>query len=103
MATRKTIRGRQGGNVVVLGAAAGVLPLDELGRRALRGGVPELVVADDELTRWLGGARPCRDPAPPARAPADVPARESDPPRAAPAPARMRPCDGSPGSATPPS
>ena len=84
MATRKTIRGRQGGNVVVLAAAEGVLPLAELGRRALRGGVPELVVAGEQLTGWLGGTRPYRDPPPPAAE-------------------RMAACDGSPGSATPPS
>jgi spermidine synthase len=98
MATRKTIRGRQGGNVVVFGAAAGVLPLEELGRRALRGGVPELVVGGEELTRWLGGARALRDPEPAAAAtPAAGPSRDAS------APARMSGCDGSPGSDTRPS
>lgn len=105
IATRKTIRGRQGGNVVVLAAAAGVLPLAELGRRALRGGVPELVISDAELTRWLGGARPFRDPAPP---PAPGPQPTGATPaaggsRVEPAAGRMGACDESPGSATPPS
>jgi spermidine synthase len=76
VATRKVVRGRQGGNVVVLGAAGRALPLAEIGRRALRGGVPELVVGGAELTQWLGGAKAWKDPVP---------------------------CDASPGSGTPPS
>jgi spermidine synthase len=93
VATRKVLRGRQGGNVVVLGAAGRALPLAEIGRRALRGGVPELVVGGAELAQWLGGAKPRRDPPPPA-APAAP---------AAPAPEKLQRCDASPGSGTPPS
>ncbi|HST42491.1 MAG TPA: fused MFS/spermidine synthase [Conexibacter sp.] len=76
VATRKVVRGRQGGNVVVLGAVGRSLPLAELGRRALRGGVPELTVGGQELVQWLGGAKPWKDPVP---------------------------CDASPGTDTPPS
>ncbi|MBB4664920.1 spermidine synthase [Conexibacter arvalis] len=68
VATRKVVRGRQGGNVVVLGAP-GRLPLRELSRRALAGPVPELVVGGDELTAWLGGAKPLHDPPADAMAP----------------------------------
>jgi len=66
VATRKVVRGRQGGNVVVLGASqASSLPLQELSRRALAGPVPELVVGGEAFTAWLGGARPIHDdPAP---------------------------------------
>ncbi|HEY4279970.1 MAG TPA: fused MFS/spermidine synthase [Conexibacter sp.] len=78
VASRKVVRGRQGGNVVVLGAAdAATLPLKELSRRALAGPVPELVVGGEGFAAWLGGARPIHD----------------DPP----------PCGASPGSDTPPS
>jgi len=72
VATRKVVRGRQGGNVVVLASAA-PLPLAELTRRALAGPVPELVVGEGQLTTWLGGARPAHDPpAPEVPAPAAV-------------------------------
>lgn len=83
VATRKVVRGRQGGNVVVLGAAA-PLPLRELSRRALAGPVPELVLGGEELVRWLGGAKPLHDP-------------PSAPP------GKLAGCDASPGSVTPPS
>ncbi|MDO8210879.1 spermidine synthase [Conexibacter sp. CPCC 206217] len=89
VATRKVIRGRQGGNIVVLASAGGPLPLAELSRRALRGGVPELVVSGEELTRWLGGARALRDPVAPAQEapPADgPPAASTARPPAAPVP-----------------
>lgn len=62
VATRKVVRGRQGGNVVILAAAsAAALPHAELTRRALRSPVPELLLGGEELTSWLGGARPARD------------------------------------------
>lgn len=65
VATRKVVRGRQGGNVVVLAAtSAAALPCAELARRALRGPVPELLVSGEELTKWLGGACPAHDPPP---------------------------------------
>lgn len=62
VATRKVVRGRQGGNVVVIGSAA-PLPLRDLSRRALAGQVPELLVGGEELASWLGGAKPLHDPA----------------------------------------
>lgn len=61
VATRKVVRGRQGGNVVVVASPA-PLPLRALSRRALAGPVPELVVGGEELTTWLGGAKPLHDP-----------------------------------------
>lgn len=65
VATRKVVRGRQGGNVVVVATPRpGTLPLDALRRRALRAPVPELLVGGDTLREWLGGARPVRDPQP---------------------------------------
>lgn len=98
VATRKVVRGRQGGNVVVLAAAA-PLPLRELGRRALAGPVPELVLGGEELVRWLGGARPAHDPPEPEPAPAAEP---EAPPPASP-PEKLAGCDASPGSGTRPS
>jgi len=61
IATRKVVRGRQGGNLVILGAHE-PLPIAELRRRALSGPVPEVLVAGAELTAWIGGARPEHDP-----------------------------------------
>jgi hypothetical protein len=55
-ATRKVVRGRQGGNVVLAGSAA-PLPHDALRARALRGPVPELVLAGDDARAWLAGGR----------------------------------------------
>jgi spermidine synthase len=104
VATRKVVRGRQGGNVVVLASAA-PLPLQELTRRALAGPVPELVVGEGQLTSWLGGARPEHDPpgddapAPAVAAPSAAP----DPSPAAPPPGKLSGCDASPGSGTRPS
>jgi len=92
VATRKVVRGRQGGNVVVIASAA-PLPLRELSRRALAGPVPELVVGGAELAAWLGGAKPLHDP----------PSAASQPPRPAVGPAKLPRCGGSPGSGTPPS
>lgn len=63
VATRKVVRGRQGGNVVVLAARRpAALPLGALARRALAGPVPELLVAGDALRDWLGGVKPLHDP-----------------------------------------
>lgn len=63
VATRKVVRGRQGGNVVVLGSSRpAALPLRDLERRALRGPVPELLVSGPALSAWLGGAVARRDP-----------------------------------------
>jgi spermidine synthase len=53
-ATRKVVRGRQGGNVVLAGSD-GPLPRDALRARALRGPVPELVLGGDEARAWLAG------------------------------------------------
>jgi spermidine synthase len=53
-ASRKVVRGRQGGNVV-LAASAVALPVAALRARALRGPVPELVLDDEEARTWLGG------------------------------------------------
>jgi spermidine synthase len=63
VAARKLVRGRQGGNAVLL-AAAQPLPVDGLRTRALRGGAPELVVSGPELETFAGGVAPTRDPAP---------------------------------------
>ncbi len=51
-ASRKVVRGRQGGNVVLVGATA-PLPLTRLTSAALRGGAPELVLGDAEARPWL--------------------------------------------------
>lgn len=61
VATRKVVRGRQGGNLVVL-ASATPLPRSELRSRALAGAVPELLVAGAELAAWAGAARAQHDP-----------------------------------------
>jgi spermidine synthase len=63
VAARKLVRGRQGGNAVLL-AAGRPLPVESLRTRALRGGAPELVVSGPELDAFAGGAAPSRDPAP---------------------------------------
>lgn len=47
VAARKVLRGRQGGNVVLVAADRG-LPGRELAARALRGAAPELVLTGDE-------------------------------------------------------
>jgi spermidine synthase len=60
IATRKVVRGRQGGNLVVV-ASPTPLRLTDLRRRALAGPVPELVVGGAELTAWAGNARPEHD------------------------------------------
>ncbi len=60
VATRKVVRGRQGGNIVLLGSPA-PLRIEDLRRRALAGPVPELVVAGADLTAWVGSGRPDRD------------------------------------------
>lgn len=112
VATRKVLRGRQGGNVVVLGRRGAPLPAEQLSRRALRGGAPELVVGGAQLTRWLGGAKPYRDPPPPADRSTSVDSPSHEDGRSTevadagrPERAILPPCrdDASPGSATPPS
>lgn len=55
VATRKVLRGRQGGNVVLV-AAPTPLPARRLAARALRGAVPELVLAGEEARRWVEGS-----------------------------------------------
>ncbi len=52
VATRKVVRARQGGNVVLLASAA-PLPEDGLRGRALRGPVPELVLGGDDAQAWV--------------------------------------------------
>ncbi len=51
VAPRKVLRGRQGGNVVLV-AATGELPAAELGARALRGPAPQLVLTGDDVTAF---------------------------------------------------
>ena len=106
-ATRKTVRGRQGGNVAVLASPA-PLPLRALAGRALAGPVPELVVAGAALVRWLGGAKPAHDPPPAAPGPADAapgPAATGPagaaPPVAPPGPPATGPADAAPPVAPP--
>jgi spermidine synthase len=107
VATRKVVRGRQGGNVVVLAASAPeALPLKELSRRALAGPVPELVVGGAAFVAWLGGARPLRDVPPLGEAgAADAPEPGPHPGLGAARPIDDDPssCGASPGSGTPPS
>jgi len=54
---------------LVIGASPATRPLDALARRAAGAVFPCTVLADDELTRWVGGARPFTDanalPSPP--------------------------------------
>jgi len=54
---------------LVIGASPATRPLDALARRAAGAAFPCTVLADDDLTRWLGGARPFTDadaqPSPP--------------------------------------
>jgi spermidine synthase len=63
VAARKFVRGRQGGNGVLL-AARRPLPIDGLRTRALRGGAPELVVSGPDLHTFVGATAPLRDPEP---------------------------------------
>lgn len=51
VAPRKVLRGRIGGNVVLV-AAHGSLPAEDLARRALRGPSPELVLAGQEAAAF---------------------------------------------------
>jgi spermidine synthase len=60
VAARKVIRGRQGGNLVLL-ASRRALPVDALRTRALRGAAPELVVAAEAARAFVGGARARHD------------------------------------------
>jgi spermidine synthase len=52
VATRKVVRGRQGGNVVLVGAPS-PLPVPRLAARALRGGVPELLLGGEDARAWV--------------------------------------------------
>lgn len=54
------LRGRRYGNLV-LAAARHTLPLAELSRAAAADPFPARVIADDELTAWIGGATPVTD------------------------------------------
>lgn len=60
VAARKVVRGRQGGNVVLL-ASRRALPVDVLRTRALRGPAPELVLGGADAVAFAGGARPRHD------------------------------------------
>jgi spermidine synthase len=53
--TRKVLRRRQGGNVVLIASAA-PLPEQDLAVRARRGGVPEVVLAGAEAAAFAGAA-----------------------------------------------
>jgi hypothetical protein len=72
LASPQVLRGRRFGNVVLLGAAtAGTLPVARLARRLAADPFAARVVAGDDLTRFVAGARPVTDagaepsPAPP--------------------------------------
>ena len=60
VAARRVVRARQGGNVVLVAAAA-PLPTAALRGRALRGPSPELVLAGADAEGFAGRARPLRD------------------------------------------
>ena len=60
VAARRVVRSRQGGNVVLVAAAA-PLPTAALRSRALRGPSPELVLASADAEGFAGRARPLRD------------------------------------------
>ncbi len=60
VSTRKVLRRRQGGNVVLVAGGA-PLPVRDLAVRARRGEVPELVLAGDDAVAFAEGSRPPRD------------------------------------------
>jgi spermidine synthase len=60
LAPRRLVRGREGGNVVLV-ASSRPLPLEGLGERAAQAEQPEEVLADGELLSFTGGARPLED------------------------------------------
>ncbi len=60
VAARKVLRGRQGGNVVLVASSAAP-PAEALAARALRGPSPELVLAGADAVSFAGGARPLHD------------------------------------------
>ena len=71
-ASPQVLRGRRFGNLVLLGAArSGTLPVAELARRLAADPFAARVVAGEDLTRFVAGARPVSDadaepsPAPP--------------------------------------
>jgi spermidine synthase len=73
LAEPAVLRGRRFGNVVLVAAArTGTLPIADLATAAARDSCPARMVAGDDLTRFVAGARPVTDaeavdsPAPPA-------------------------------------
>jgi spermidine synthase len=62
LATRKVLRRRQGGNVVLLAAGA-PLPVERLAARARRGPVPEVVLGGSDAAAFAAAAPPRYDSA----------------------------------------
>ena len=60
LAPRRLVRGREGGNVVLV-ASSRPLPLEGLRERAAQAEQPEEVLAGEELGSFTGGARPLAD------------------------------------------